>query len=449
MDRTPPELLHMICAALEPADVPSFRLLDRRCADIGLKYLFPNGQVDFYLSKSDLSRLDKIAEHPKLREHVETLQYEAHTLDPKRKSFKQWKESVRNEYMRNFSFRERRSKLRLSTRMDWRRHYNIYLEKMREQTEILQQMQDFLTLSRVFEKCPNVRALVFSNGYAFHNYRRIHDPFEAALQMPYCHFEPMGVEQLLVALIASASPYAKLAKLIAGTISWEFFSRADCCPSVLIRAACSSLTHLQLELTTGMTEDDIVGVEVAACRRQLEMDGSIRKFLRRIPNLEVLDLTFDFMNEDPDSSIFAPMYPADLKDIIPDGHLWPTLRTLRLGCFETSQGDLMRFLDNHKGTLKNLTLIDVSLDVKFIDDRVEEDGSWMELLPHIRNTLILEYGCLHGEISACGAHPGGNEEWHINHECVPGDEDFQEEIINYLTRKTDVCPLREDNMYFE
>jgi len=448
MERTPPELLHMICAALEPEDVPSFRLLDRRCAVIGLNYLFPHGQVDFYMSKSDLSRLDHIAEHPKLKEYVETLQYEAHTLDPQRKSFKQWKESVRNEYMRNVSFRQRKSKLRLSTSLDWRRHYNIYLQKMHEQTEILERVQDFLTLSRVFVKCPNLRSLVFSNGYTFHNYRRIHDPFEAALQMPSCHLKPMGVHQLLMALIASSKSQAKLAKLTAGTISWEFFSHIDSFPSDLIRDTCSSLTHLHLELTTGMTDDGIVGVEVAECRRQLEIDGSLHKFLGRIPNLEVLNLTFDFMNEDLDRTIFDPIYPAGLNDIIPNGHVWPKIHTLRLGCFETSQDDFMNFLDNHKGTLQNLILIDVALDIKWTGNQFKEGGSWLELLPFIRNTLILDYGCLHGEISAYGAHLGEEEEWHVNHEDVPGDEDWQEEIINYMTRKTDVCPLKEDNMYF-
>jgi hypothetical protein len=72
----------------------------------------------------------------------------------------------------------------------------------------------------------------------------------------------------------------------------------------------------------------------------------------------------------------------------------------------------------------------------------------MDLLPYIRNTLQLDYGCLYGQIGGCGAYHGGEEEWHINYEDVPGDEDWQEEITNYLKRKTDICPLREDNMYF-
>jgi hypothetical protein len=333
--------------------------------------------------------------------------------------------------------------------MDWKRHYNIYLEKMGEQTKILEQTQDLLTLSSFFAKCPNLRSLVFSNGYAFHNYQRIHDPFEAALQKPFCHLKPMGIRQLSMALIASASSQATLAKLTAGTISWEIFSYIDRLPWDEISAAFSSLTHLHLELTTGITEDDVVGVEVAECRRQLETDGSVRKLLGRIPNLEVLKLAFDFMNEDLDRSLFDPTYPADLKDIIPDGHVWPRLHTLKLGCFETLQDNLMSFLDNHKSTLRNLILVDVELTLKWTDNQTKEGGSWMDLLPYIRNTLQLDYGCLHGQISACGAHADGDEEWHINHEDVPGDEDWQEEIINYLKRKTDVCPLREDNMYFE
>lgn len=447
MDRIPSELFHRICAALEPEDVLSFRLLDRRCAAIGLEYLFPNGQVDFYLSKSGLSHLDDIANHPELRERVEILQYEGHTLDPQRKSFKRWKKSASNEYMTHVLFRHRSSKLKLSTSTNWRRHYNIYVGKLREQTEILEQAQDLLTLANFFGKCPNLRTLVFSNGYCFHNYRRIHDPFEATLEMPYSHLEPMGMRQLAMAMIALAWSLAKITKLKAGIISWKFFSNNDPFTWDMISSACSSLTHLRLELTTGMT-DDVVGVEVAECRRQLETNGSVRKFLGRIPNLEVLELTFDFMNEDPERLLFDPTYPADLKDIIPDRHVWARLHTLKLGCFETLQDNLLSFLDNHKSTLKSLILVDVALNLKWNDDQTAEGGSWMELLPHIRNTLQLDYGCLHGEVSAYGAHGEGDEEWHINHEDVPGDEDWWEEIVDYLTRKTDICPLRKDNMHF-
>ena len=118
MEQIPSELLGMICAALKPKDVASFRLVDRRCAGVGLQYLFPDGQVDFYMSKSGLSCLDNIGEHPKLRECVEILQYEAHTLHPQRMSFKRWKESVKNEYMKNVLFPQRSSKLQLSTSMD-------------------------------------------------------------------------------------------------------------------------------------------------------------------------------------------------------------------------------------------------------------------------------------------------------------------------------------------
>jgi len=131
------------------------------------------------------------------------------------------------------------------------------------------------------------------------------------------------------------------------------------------------------------------------------------------------------MSEDYESSLFDSSYPADLKDIIPDGHVWPKLHTLRLGCFETLQDDLMRFLHNHKDTLKKLILIDVALDFKWYDNQITGAGSWMNLLPNIRNTLILDYGCLHGEICTRGVAPEEDEEWHVSHEDFEGDEDLQ------------------------
>jgi hypothetical protein len=453
MDRLPSELLHMICAALDPEDVPRFRLLNHQFAEIGLNYLFSDGQVDFYLCKRDFIMLEDIADHLKLSQTVKTLHYEGHTLGTKTMKFLEWKSST-DKFLNPPSKVRPKPVVQLNNRGDWRRHYNCYTQMMKDQRRILQDMEDIKVLGTVFRRCPNARTLVFSNGYHFHNYRRLHHPFEKAIQCPEDSLDPPGVRQLGGILVAAGIAGALLKSLTAGIISWRLFSLFDEEGNKsLLSDALSSLTTLELCLTTGVTEDDVCGVEVAECRQYLEENDSICKVLRRIPNLESLNLSFDYKNESEDRWWGEPLHAASLRYMVPMTHVWPLLHTIKLGCFETLQDDLMGLFTRHKTTLKCIVLADVWLEIKWLDQttRIGESGSWLKILSFIRDTLKLDYGCVHGELVTIGRNPEDDEEWHLPYEDFPDkkDVDFMEDIANYLTRKTDICPLSRGNMWFE
>jgi hypothetical protein len=453
MDRLPTELLHMICAALDPESVPIFRLLSHQFAEIGLNYLFLDGQVDFYLCKRDFAMLEDIAKHLNLSRVVKTLHYEGHTLGTEMMKFLEWK-SCTDRFLNPPSGVRPKPIVQLNSRMDWRRHYNYYTQMMKDQRRILQNTEDIIALSTVFRQCSNARTLVFSNGYHFHNYRRLHHPFEKAIQCPEDSLDPPGVRQLGGILIAAGIAKASLKSLTAGIISWRFFSLFDVEGiDGLLSDALSSLTVLELYLTTGMTEDDVCGVEVAQCRQYLEENDSICKVLRRIPNLESLNLSFDYKNEGEDRWWGEPLHAASLRYMVPMTQIWPVLHTIKLRCFVTLQDDLLDLFTRHKTTLKCVVLADVWLEIKWLDEaaRIGESGSWLKILSFIRDSLTLDYGCVHGELVTIGGNSEDDEEWHLPYEDCPDKEDvnFMEDIMNYLTGKTDVCPLLEENMLFE
>jgi hypothetical protein len=443
----------MICAALNPESVPIFRLLNHQFAEIGLNYLFPDGQVDFYLCERDFTRLRDIADHINLSRTVKTLHYEGHTLGTEAMKFLEWKSNT-EKFLNPPNKLRAKPIVKLQTRMDWRRHYNYYTEMIKDQNTILQEMEDIIALGTFFGECSNARTLVFSNGYHFHNYRSLRNPFEKAIQCPELNIEPPGVRQLWGILIAAGIAEVQLKSLTAGIISWRFFSLfEDKGNKCLLSEALSSLTTLELFLTTGVTDDDVGGVEVSECRQYLEENDSICKVLCRIPKLESLALSFDYTNEVEDRWIGEPSHAASLQYMVPMKQIWPALHTIKLGCFETIQDDLLDLFTRHKPTLKCVVLADVWLDLKWPDEaaRIGEGGSWLKVLCYIRDTLTLDYGCVHGELYAVGAIPGDDEEWHLPYEDFPHKEDvdFMKDIVNYLTGKTDICPLSKKNMYFK
>ena len=69
MERLPLELLDNVCRSLlKPKPVREFRLVCRRFAEVGLRYLIP--AVSVWPDSKSLERLECIANHPRLRHHV-------------------------------------------------------------------------------------------------------------------------------------------------------------------------------------------------------------------------------------------------------------------------------------------------------------------------------------------------------------------------------------------
>jgi hypothetical protein len=90
-----------------------------------------------------------------------------------------------------------------------------------------------------------------------------------------------------------------------------------------------------------------------------------------MPHLESLKLKFDSMSIGRERA-----FPARITYLIPEGHVWPKLKKLELGAFQTSESQLVDLLERHADTLKYFRLRE--------DIEVDAGGSWISLLHRIK-----------------------------------------------------------------
>ena len=70
----PNELLHKIFAYLTPTEAANLRRLHTSIADIGVEYIVP--AISLALTKDSFNKLESIAQHPRIRDHVGSLVFD-------------------------------------------------------------------------------------------------------------------------------------------------------------------------------------------------------------------------------------------------------------------------------------------------------------------------------------------------------------------------------------
>jgi len=373
MDTLAPELLHLICAQLNYWEVPAFRLLNRQCAAVGLEYLVPTIGIHLHRNSfkvHSFQRLLAISSHPIMSKTVRELYYDSHILDSPMKDFATWKAGAEERVKEPNGGRVNGQILTFNpirTRQDFVRLYSWYQTIMREQEHILDGMIDYPILAQAIPNLINLEKITMNTRNTIYRtdvYDRI-GPWDYALEFPYEQLVPYGVRQLNSLLLGAASSRIELKKLRAGLLSWKWFkSNAFILNKHRYTRVCKSLTSLHLVLTCGGPgHPSEEGPEAPECYRYLEQSGKIPQFLAKLSRLESLKLSFD------ETNIWGgTKYPARLSHLIGDNPFWPGLKKLELGCFRTSELELMRVLERHAKTLLHFGLnISVELDA---------GGSW-------------------------------------------------------------------------
>jgi hypothetical protein len=75
VDRIPPELHHRVCKYLSLTHLHSYRLVNKHFGSVGAANLFR--QLVFHASFASVGRIHNIAAHPLLRQHVQSLVWDA------------------------------------------------------------------------------------------------------------------------------------------------------------------------------------------------------------------------------------------------------------------------------------------------------------------------------------------------------------------------------------
>ncbi len=220
-----------------------------------------------------------------------------------------------------------------------------------------------------------------------------------------------------LAELIEGAPGTKMREFWTKDIHWSFLDRVI---PTEVHESWLSLHSITLDLVADTLEDQM------QCRHIL-MTGELRRFLDQLRMVRHLSLTF--FSDPLDSDTSWPHGPFEYAlDTVTK---WPLLKSLCLDGLDSTAQELLHFLECHRATLKSLTLRNYFL----------LSGSWMYVLPEIRELLSLEGAEVAGTIGA------GAEFWLVK---VPEFDDncfLAEDIEHYLTHPKEEldCPLTRRN----
>ncbi|KAE9374356.1 hypothetical protein N431DRAFT_556675 [Stipitochalara longipes BDJ] len=405
--------------------VPRFRLINRDCAAVGLEYLVPELELHFHRNSwkaHSYVRLQAIASHPIMSKGVREILHDSHTFRSPMKDFESWKANAMENLKRLNSGRANGQVLELNpgrSRSDFKRLYAWYQVCMREQEYFVDQRMDAPILRDSFVHLTNLEKITMNTWNTMYQ-TDVHSPTQLS---PYrCWGIKNQVEK-------ASSGSSKLAVVPHKCFHLE---------QDLIIGACESLTSLHLVLNCWGEEK--LGEETPDCYRFLRKTSAIGVFLGKLPHLESLRLQFDNLNMKIGG---GRCFPARLTDLIRKGHVWPKLRKLELGIFETSESQLVGLLERHASTLKHFGL----------KDYVEMDagGSWISVLRKMKSFLKLEKMRIEASLSTKHSIDSAPERWsvfeHYSSPALIGEKGLcPEDIEDYLIRNGPV-PLTDNNCW--
>ncbi|KAK5633930.1 hypothetical protein RRF57_009644 [Xylaria bambusicola] len=379
MENIPPEIIYVVCSFLDVENILNFRLVGRLFADIGAAYMLPD--VSFNLHREDLNRLSAISLHPVLSKHVRSLTYFAEIIDLPKAS---WIEFVQNHQGRmrwNGMLRRQNNK----TPSQLTSEYKRYSEAIDEQENLIEGEWDLRVLEEVLPRFPNLKTLHMSATEPFYercNHGQMKRPLSEFLQKGYVgSAHPEGKRTLDTLLRANAHAPCAITTLQITMVHWKFFKRSERELSRLFKPL-ANLTSIMLSISIESLDERMYdGLSLGKCQRVFAK-GSLRKILRRMPQLRLLHL------EMRNSICEQPERGVQLHDIIEPGFHWPDLEEIALHGVAGDRVEFMDLFSRHKNKLRKLRLSDVTLT----------STSWRKLLPDIRRKLHLDVVCICGNI---------------------------------------------------
>ena len=413
LSELPNEILHMVFEELTygygEKNIASLRLVCNRFADIGNKYLL--SEVNLFYKSSQFEQLRRISEHPVISQKVESLFCDADTLTPY-VSLEDWKahncvpimlerqrrEEIREEihpptamtsererrvYRRNRLKEMQESDLTNSGTLDTRA-YKAYATYLADQNMMRAHDWNVEMLKEIMSKMKNLKSIEMSTESCLNNghITGMEKAFKNGLSMPYGdreNAEGCGVGQLRSLLLAADSAGLKLNTLCFGNVDWRFFKETDKHNVDVLQKLQSAVRSLRtLRLYVSATSHRFYRIELIECGNYLHETSHLKNFITATPDLERLDINFEFGNgfETP---------PATLCDSVGD-FKWHALRVAAFAYISADEDCLANFFTRHASTLRKIRLERILLDT----------GSWPCLLQRMRKSLMIEQAALSG-----------------------------------------------------
>ncbi|KAI1209369.1 uncharacterized protein F4807DRAFT_91619 [Annulohypoxylon truncatum] len=343
----PPDIFLRICSFLSPSDARSLRLCCKTLANIGARYGFRN--ITLYVNKSDFDMLRAFSRHPVISKNIRTLTYMPETLlretHPLYYSIQEYANfSASNYYMTK---RVKKSKqnwlpngaldnLPISIE-DIQENYRHYMITAQEQFQIVDGKEDFALLKEVLPKLTSLEGIyVGSSPYK----RRYFSPFFAWTMDP--SYE-LPVQAIMYGLSGSGLRLRRLEidGLLPSILNTGFLQQ--------LSPSCKYLKSIDLLIEEDTEDyDEVFRVDPIFEKTRHEKEpGALAKFLKALPNLEEIDITWD-------TDDWEARYP--LREVIYPGSRWSNLRDINLHKIRTERQELIAFFTQHRLTLQKVSI---------------------------------------------------------------------------------------------
>lgn len=236
-------------------------------------------------------------------------------------------------------------------------------------------------LQEALERLPRLKTFRMSTGHSLNpSTEYLKRSFSAGLERPCGNdncSHSAGVPELRSVLLSMHYAGIQPHHFACGDVSWKLFR----CSKSDLRTFAFTLArvkYFQLQINTGFSHTrDEIGTELPECRRFLQ-NGRFRDLITAANDIEDLHVQFDWAR---------PVFGITLNNIVGD-HIWPKLITVCLSHIETTEKDLIGFLERHKRTIRSLHL----------DTMCLTSGEWNTTIPRIRSSLELDFLFLEGHM---------------------------------------------------
>ena len=497
MHQLPVELLHDICEKLYVCHVREFRLVNRACAAVGIKYLLP--EVFFFSHPDACEGLRETAHHPEFRFHVKSLLYDGRHVYQRFADRGEWEVNLRRrdylaatvggqevrwqgtlrreaeeteqtdenseitpgellevsdvvssdgpEGMYEFEstedryFRKHPKRVTHRTEEKLEKHYNFYLKTIKQQDDMWRENRDFEAIEYAVGMFPTLKSVRFSSDRFIYGWHRLKDTaVRKAFADTFC--KPSSRNR------NGADPPQGLRQLNALlTAVFNANIKLDQVEAGSLSwrffAQEKSVMRKMMQATHCITHINLL-LDTASDEEYIEMNfegAQCRKYLshgslrRFLQNIPNLTSLKVIFNIDYEPNI---VLPATIRDLVGDGVKWPKLKEFGVGGIEAKEPDLLAFLDDHKDTLRRLEINTMMLDA---------GESWISMLPKIQQMLKLDKASLCGVLCAGGSTVQLDESWDIATDDSFSGNPVRQELAKYMV-EGGKCPLYPSNMQF-
>ncbi|MCJ1281820.1 hypothetical protein MMC26_001143 [Xylographa opegraphella] len=455
--RLPVELIRHIFDCLPVQDRKSLRLTCTKLAPIGIEFLSLS-ELHLIYTRESFARLRQVSLHPFFGQRVKSIYYEGDRLCHLN-SWDAWRSYI--TYAEDFLIASKpkvsanqgpQNKMNTEWRADRKLRYTDqqledgwqnYQACYKEQKHIEVSQSDVRDLAFAIPRFPKLEKIQLSvDQKNFGPSEYMKRSFAKTLIIPKEQFaifrnEHAGVRQyisLMLSVITSderatlqlgssrtglqpafglTERSVNLHVLHLDAISWHIFKATN----PFIRSLHRAIRHLRdLKIVVKLEPKDPYA-EVGKCQEILEK-GSLHSLLTSAPDLQCLEIGFN--------TLYSDQQPARLADISRK-HRWQNLRAVTFRQIQTTEGELLSFLKEHKATLKVILIENM---------RLEESVSWTETLQKIRLIAPWDSALVCGRLYY-GQQNGGGGDYQYDIGSEGSREEDQCAVVrDYLTRKS-------------